>query len=429
MIHKKSILFLIVLLSNIVFAQQQLTDSEREIYNNSLKKVQVKDEDQTQYPIFKKKIKAIYRAIDKNDIAEINQILDEKIDIKGANCNLNTWYIVDNTDIFMKAINHNNPEIVKLIAARFMNHYDYNAYLNIIRYGNHKETADYMGLTSNTGLVIGAIKDLDTNRATQLIRDINQSDIENKTNGKTMLEEAIQMNNLEVVKLLVSRGANTDNALMLAINEYKYDILDYLMDNVVEVSKENKKILLHNSINGKWPSQSMVRILAAHGVDVNAKDENGKTPLHEAYNSMYENNEYYGWRLREYHKDSEEIIAILISYGALRVKDNNGFYPGDEIAAISSQDAAAYRQSMDEINKRAAERATIEQENAQAQAQAIAAARSAEEARANRPETLAERNARQLKEMSAAHDASMNRDYQYQRQEQQREEFKKWNSL
>ncbi len=81
--------------------------------------------------------------------------------------------------------------------------------------------------------------------------DINGLDLE----GQTPLQHAATSGSLEVVKLLLAKGASTDTA-------------------------ENTPSTLHGAVTGG--KTEVVTLLLKHGVEVNTRTENGTTPLHIA---------------------------------------------------------------------------------------------------------------------------------------------------
>ena len=90
-------------------------------------------------------------------------------------------------------------------------------------------------------------------------------DIEDK-NGLTPLHHAVQQGHEEVAKILIKAGANVNK---------KVSVLEW---TPLHVAVEYKLV-------------KMVRLLVRNGADINAKDAHGGTPLRNATENTYSDNE------------------------------------------------------------------------------------------------------------------------------------------
>lgn len=115
------------------------------------------------------------------------------------------------------------------------------------------------------------------------------------------LHEAIRMENLELVKILLHHGANIYNltntqsykltALEEAINRGNMTISNILINEGKGYSL-NKKMLVALSLASRLGSLELVTFLLDKGVDVNLK-VNGTSAIEEAINGQHENVIYY----------------------------------------------------------------------------------------------------------------------------------------
>lgn len=107
--------------------------------------------------------------------------------------------------------------------------------------------------------------------------DVNTSD------EVRLLSVAVNSNNLELVKLLLQRGAKVNLP-----------------------TKKGKSVPIHGACNSENPE--IVRLLIAHGAKVSSKSADGQTPLHRCQNKA--------------------VAEVLIKYGAsVNAKDANGYTP------------------------------------------------------------------------------------------------------
>lgn len=143
--------------------------------------------------------------------------------------------------------------------------------------------------------------------------------------GEIPLREATIKNNLELVKFLVSKGADVNlyddndfSSLMIAARyEKSYDIAKYLIDKGADVNAkttDKRNTALTVAIRNNSNPQKIITTLLEHGADVNAKDKYGNTALmHTILDSF---------NLSKQNKLN--IAKILIDNGAnLNIKNNN----------------------------------------------------------------------------------------------------------
>jgi ankyrin repeat protein len=174
---------------------------------------------------------------------------------------------------FFKAIENNDYEVVQGLLSRV------------------KELANCNTKEGNTSLGF-AIESGNDKIVTLLLRygaDVNQKDIR----GETALHKAARKGNTDVVNIIIDKGANinakNDNGFT-PIEVGKHDkIRDLLVEKGVD-----RNILLHSAAIHNQTND--LKNLIKQGLDVNAKDKNGKTPLELAI--------------------SYESRKLLISYGA-----------------------------------------------------------------------------------------------------------------
>ncbi|KAJ8948532.1 hypothetical protein NQ318_000072 [Aromia moschata] len=105
--------------------------------------------------------------------------------------------------------------------------------------------------------------------------------------GNAALHKAVQMGYLNVIKLLVSRGADVNlkntrgrTAFHEATWRSRLDIFQYLIEKGAEINVKDAagRTALHNE--GLY--LELAEFLVDHGVDVNEADNRGRTPLHIA---------------------------------------------------------------------------------------------------------------------------------------------------
>ena len=156
----------------------------------------------------------------------------------------------------------------------------------------------------------------------ELLLDMNKSLIE-YANTRYILSQAVSLGNSEIIKLLISHGANINERykegrtpLMIAVgyNCIKPDIVRLLIENSANVNAKDKKgrTPLHSIFDGHNALEK-VELLLLHGANIDARDKYGRTPLLRAINVFQ-----FGTAL------------LLVKHGAnLRIKDNDGNTPLD----------------------------------------------------------------------------------------------------
>jgi ankyrin repeat protein len=106
--------------------------------------------------------------------------------------------------------------------------------------------------------------------------------------GRTPLHWACQEGKFETVKELIARGAlvnvlcNTGmTPLRIAVGEGHVRIYEYLIKHGAVIGDFYYDLLTHNAV--VWDHMEIVQLLMQDGVDINATDEYGNTPLHYAH--------------------------------------------------------------------------------------------------------------------------------------------------
>ncbi len=143
-----------------------------------------------------------------------------------------------------------------------------------------------------------------------------------KRDGDTLLHWAVQGGNKELVELLVANGANVNvknnrnHATPLCEiagiprlhTENHREIAKFLIANGANI--KNCKYFLHRVLVRGW--YDVAKLTIDEGIDVNAKDAHGNTPLHFANNV----------------RDNIEFTEFLIARGAdVNAKNKDGITP------------------------------------------------------------------------------------------------------
>lgn len=106
--------------------------------------------------------------------------------------------------------------------------------------------------------------------------------------GETALHVAANRKRLELVKLLIARGADVqfktasefgETALHQATDNQSVPIIDVLIETGVDPNTKNKLGSTPLHYAAEWAHVEVVKALLGHGADVNATDGDGKTPL------------------------------------------------------------------------------------------------------------------------------------------------------
>ncbi len=136
----------------------------------------------------------------------------------------------------------------------------------------------------------------------------------------TLLDVAVAKNNLQMVKLLLTHGADINAQIVLgltplnrAVNRDNLQMVKFLLAHGADAKKD--VTALHEAIYKG--NKKMIELLLAHGADINAKDINGSTALYTAVS--------IGDRLTS---TNEEIVQLLLAHGAdVNAKNNKGNTP------------------------------------------------------------------------------------------------------
>lgn len=107
-------------------------------------------------------------------------------------------------------------------------------------------------------------------------------------NGDTALSEAAFWDNLECAQVLIKNGADVNSldndgvsVLMGAASEATPCFVEYLIQNGANINHtdyEGDSVLMW-AIQDTIPTEKMIRLLIAHGVDKTTRNNNGKTAL------------------------------------------------------------------------------------------------------------------------------------------------------
>lgn len=141
--------------------------------------------------------------------------------------------------------------------------------------------------------------------------------------GYSLIHWAAQEGHVDVIKLLVERGANPDllddsghTPLYKAASEGHADIVEYLLTCKVDIEGRLEEEFNHTTplmIACVCNKIYIVEILIKNGANIEAKDRDGRTPLFYA-------------ALRQHR----EIFDLLVKYGANKnIKDYRGYTISD----------------------------------------------------------------------------------------------------
>jgi ankyrin repeat protein len=123
------------------------------------------------------------------------------------------------------------------------------------------------------------------------IFDINIKDKQNNY----FMTYAVSMNNIDIIKLLIKKGANVDisdkhnrSIILTAINYSFYEVIELLLAenknnvgiNIVDMKDNNFRIPLHHAIEIK--NIEAINLLLKYGSNVNTVDKHGNNSLHIA---------------------------------------------------------------------------------------------------------------------------------------------------
>lgn len=112
--------------------------------------------------------------------------------------------------------------------------------------------------------------------------------------------------------------------LEYAISKCKPELVAFLLKNgaTTDLNNSEGKTLIHRLIeNHKYCQDTMVKLLCKAGADINARDNNGKSPLWYAIEANYEGTKAWGVRTN----DQTLTIDLLLDLGAdINLTNNNG---------------------------------------------------------------------------------------------------------
>ncbi|HUT29895.1 MAG TPA: ankyrin repeat domain-containing protein [Sedimentisphaerales bacterium] len=180
------------------------------------------------------------------------------------------------------------------------------------------ECLEYTGFTP----LHMAIYRQDFDRVRELLR--KGADVEPAyDSGATPMELAVSSGNLEMVKLLFQHGADfisndseKRDALGLAVKEGYYEIAEFMLDNgshVDAVYKNGSSPLHYAAANGDI---AMVEMLSGREPRVDARDNQNRTPLYRAIDSLAQRLSYPTPIEEETIQRFKDVITLLIENGA-----------------------------------------------------------------------------------------------------------------
>jgi len=137
-------------------------------------------------------------------------------------------------------------------------------------------------------------------------------------NGETPLHSAASGGQLEVVKFLISQGADINlkqnsgaTALHFACFGGHRDVVEWLIDNGADVNSKDNNGLTPLRVAVFRSNKEMIALLIEKGAALNAREENGATPLHEACIG-----------------GNKDVVELLIEKGAnIGIEDDMGNTP------------------------------------------------------------------------------------------------------
>ena len=191
----------------------------------------------------------------------------------------------------MLLISFNEAEKLKLLNSRTDNDFDLQFYYAILC--NSNSVAEYL---------LSQVKEMDISLQTNILTDCNNSESLNiflkapfidvfrkDASGKTMLYVACEKNNYEAAKLLLQKGADSNTTC----------------------SSQKSRTPLLTQCYMYYPSSKIVQLLISNGARINAKDEDGVSPLIAAC----------------YANKNDSVIRILINNGADKTEKYKDSYP------------------------------------------------------------------------------------------------------
>ncbi len=143
-------------------------------------------------------------------------------------------------------------------------------------------------VTTNTLQVFKDIKNNQKQRVEEFIEKGSGIDDYYSNENITMLHYAIKHDKLDVVRVLIERGADPDRfyqdktALMFAIKEGKGKVVRYLLHKGVNVNTQNfrRKTALYYA--AKYGTPEIAQLLVEHGAKIHHKDYKSRSPIEYA---------------------------------------------------------------------------------------------------------------------------------------------------
>ena len=147
--------------------------------------------------------------------------------------------------------------------------------------------------------------------------------------GQTMLHDAYWWKDLELIRLLLDNGADTEERdtdgrtlLHLAARDPNQGLVELLLAHHADVNAKNRGGLTPLHYVASSGQGDLASHLLTHSADVSAQDDNGDTPLHSAA--------LHG------HK---EVVELLVAHGAdINAKNTRGRTPTEEAARRGHKD-------------------------------------------------------------------------------------------
>jgi ankyrin repeat protein len=170
--------------------------------------------------------------------------------------------------------------------------------------------------TSYGNSIHKAVEEGDARKVSQLL-DVNDKII-NWRDGdfrETLIHYAVRAEHLDVVKVLVERGADInmgDNDELTPLHKSAYrgltEISEYLISKGANISAEDRRGVTPLHLAAARGHNKVMELLLAKGAEINTADKDGETPLHRAAKNGY-----------------PRAIDFLAEKGAdLNVPDNHG---------------------------------------------------------------------------------------------------------
>lgn len=157
--------------------------------------------------------------------------------------------------------------------------------------------------------------------------DINYQDEDGTTALMTAVVRSYDIDNQRnetIVKILLERGADVNHknkydrsALAFAMIDSSIAIVKLLLQNKANIYEN--KILMHHAVQAGWDRKEKVELLLAQNFSLEEKNKDGQTPLHWAAGSV----------AREWRNCADpDMIKLLLENGAnVNATDNNGKTP------------------------------------------------------------------------------------------------------